>query len=548
MPKRRALFHVRAANVPDKLVLPDMEIAPNSLPPRRSVLRQILDVVFNRKVGFVAAALMTVVALIYAEENFRGSRAWERYRKSAESRGVKLDFVAHVPPTIPDAENAALTPWIQSWFPKPPKDDPMWPDLKSRAENLVGSRKPDGRRHLTDLVAWSEALQIAATNSTKKSASAKSAERIRSADREPVERAAAAVTVLDALKIYQPALEELRAASTKSRARYPVDYKLDEPFSILIPHLRKIKEIVSLLGLRSSADLATDKSEEAFKDVQLSLWLTESLRDEPFILNQLVRAAALQINAQTIWEGIAEHKWNDVQLQALQARLSQFDFLTNIQKSLDAERSAGITAIEYARKKGDWSMFANPESESLAADPTVARIGVWLMPRGWFRMEAANYAQVFEQQQNGVLDLQKRTVDANRMEANNTDVEELLGNKKSSVFNTEHRYFARLLLPALKNATRRYAAAQVAADEAALACAIERYRLANGTLPETLDALAPKFIANLPHDTLTGGPFKYERVGETDFVISSQGWPDTEAADGKPRKATGRDWIWRSGR
>ena len=44
-----------------------------------------------------------------------------------------------------------------------------------------------------------------------------------------------------------------------------------------------------------------------------------------------------------------------------------------------------------------------------------------------------------------------------------------------------------------------------------LACALERYRLANGQFPETLDALVPKFVAKLPTDVITGTPLKYRR-------------------------------------
>jgi hypothetical protein len=515
-----------------------METASTPQPPHSSAFRRCLRAVFGRKGLFTFIALITAIALVYAVENFRGQRAWERYRKGAEARGVKLDFAAHIPPPIPDAENGALTPWVQSWFPRPAPEDGYWPDLKPRAEKLVRTRKSDGKRHLTDLVAWKEALQIAATNTSQTPT-----EKIPVAEREPAERAAAAGAVLDALKIYQPTLDELRAASTKTRVRYPVEYKLDEPFSILLPHLAKIKATVSLLALQSSAELAAGKSDDAFKDVHLMLWLTESMREEPFLINQLVRIAALQITAHTIWEGLAQHQWSDAQLQALQARLAQLDFLSSIEMSLGAERAGGLTAIDYARRRGDWSMFYDNESGTGAPSPTMARGGAVLVPRGWFRMEAANYGQIFETQQEGVVDLQKRTVDAGRMEANSRAIDEIFGKKSYVALYLEHRIFARILLPALKNATRRFAAGQVAADEMAIACALERFRLANGKVPDTLEALAPKFIAKLPHDTLTGKPFKYERVGETDFVLSSVGWPETEADRAKARRI---EWIWRS--
>ena len=52
----------------------------------------------------------------------------------------------------------------------------------------------------------------------------------------------------------------------------------------------------------------------------------------------------------------------------------------------------------------------------------------------------------------------------------------------------------RLLLPALGNAVRKFAYGQASVDLARVAIALERYRLAHGEYPESLDALAPQFI------------------------------------------------------
>ena len=65
-----------------------------------------------------------------------------------------------------------------------------------------------------------------------------------------------------------------------------------------------------------------------------------------------------------------------------------------------------------------------------------------------------------------------------------------------------HRVMATVLLPALGNAVMKSAAAQTAYNQAAIACALERYHLANGQFPEKLEALAPRFISPLPDDVL----------------------------------------------
>ena len=54
---------------------------------------------------------------------------------------------------------------------------------------------------------------------------------------------------------------------------------------------------------------------------------------------------------------------------------------------------------------------------------------------------------------------------------------------------------------------KKFARIQADVDLARVACALERYRLAHGSYPETLDALAPQFIEKLPHDLSTANRF-----------------------------------------
>ena len=100
------------------------------------------------------------------------------------------------------------------------------------------------------------------------------------------------------------------------------------------------------------------------------------------------------------------------------------------------------------------------------------------------------------------------------------------------------------------------AVAQTAVEQAAIACTLERYRLANGQFPDTLDALVPRFISELPHDVLTGEPYKYRRTADGQFVLDSAGWsekdhggaPGNEDFFGKIVKtlleAKESDWVW----
>ena len=103
------------------------------------------------------------------------------------------------------------------------------------------------------------------------------------------------------------------------------------------------------------------------------------------------------------------------------------------------------------------------------------------------------------------------------------------------------------MLPGLGNVSRKAALAQTAAEQAALACALERYRLANGQFPEKLEALAPRYISQLPHDVISGEPYKYRRTDDGQFVISSVGWSEINRAGAYREKYldVGQNfWVW----
>jgi hypothetical protein len=146
----------------------------------------------------------------------------------------------------------------------------------------------------------------------------------------------------------------------------------------------------------------------------------------------------------------------------------------------------------------------------------------------------------------------KKRVFPGQIETCSHDLErEIAGGRLGRTLNgmIHHQLLASLLLPSLGKLPLRAATGQTAADEAALGCALERYRLANGQFPEKLEALTPQFIARLPDDVFTGEPYKYHRAGESAFTLYSVGWNEKDDG-GVPGKTLfdekDGDWVWES--
>jgi hypothetical protein len=65
--------------------------------------------------------------------------------------------------------------------------------------------------------------------------------------------------------------------------------------------------------------------------------MVEALRTEPILISHLVRIAVVNITLQPVWEGLADHRWSDEQLRALDQELSKLDFLLDYRLSMRGE-------------------------------------------------------------------------------------------------------------------------------------------------------------------------------------------------------------------
>jgi hypothetical protein len=496
-----------------------------------------------RRILIILAWVVTVVALFYAEENFRGRRAWNRYRAQLEARGEQLDLKAFIPAPVQDEDNFAAVPFVRNWFdPELRRDQKqIWNDDYVPISSKVDPRRNDehASRQFLDLVAWAnafEAFKNGRFDSFRYSPGSLTLDA----------RSNAAPAVLESLKTSATNLAQLRLGSQRPHARYPIVYDLDNPWAILLPHLAQIRAASQRLELRACAELAAHQNDKALDDLKLMFSLADTVKEEPFLVSYLVRLACFHLAIQTLWEGLTEHAWSDAQLQEIQARLQQYDFLADLQRPLGAEKAGAILTVDLLIR-GRFQLETLTSGSPGASEPPLPE---WLLshvaPRGWFYQEQVNYCRLDNLQMGGIFDAAKKQVSPARVEANRREMErDIFPGGLRPLF--QHHVIARLLLPALLDTVRKTAQAQTAANQAALACAIERYRLANGVLPEKVDLLSPALINSPPNDVVTGKPYNYRRE-ENGFVLYSVGWNENDDG-GRPGKTLfdekQGDWVWR---
>ncbi|HEY3930862.1 MAG TPA: hypothetical protein VGM58_00665 [Verrucomicrobiae bacterium] len=501
---------------------------------------------------FGLACFATLIALFYAEEDWRGKHDWEKYKHEWEAKGEKFDFADFVPPAVPGDQNFALTPIVFTSYGQMLTRDGNAIPWEKRDTNFVNRLKMeivhnyedsprDGNwqtAKISDLKAWRDYYRALAATTNEF----------------PVapQPQSPAQDVLLALSKYNPAIEELRQASQLPYSRFPLDYDIEDPAEILLPHLAALKQCSLALQLRAIAELQNGESEKALDDVKLALRLADSVHTEPFIITHLVRMAILQITLQPIYEGLAEHKWSDEQLAQLDSELAKLDFPADFEFSVRGERSSRSKIIDWLEQKRSryWLLFDMVDSDTRnTMNHFDVAMMIYLMPKGWYYQNDLVLAQM-EQQWNLPMVNDSQQIIAPQ-KARNSAV--AINAMRPNPFN----FFARLALPALGNYAQKTAYGQNAVNMARIAIALERYRLANGNYPDSLDAIAAQFPNGIPHDIINGQPLHYRRTSDGQFVLYSVGWNEMDdggavvfkkggSNQSSPETDTDKgDWVWR---
>ncbi len=498
-----------------------------------------------RRFLFVVVCLVTLIALTYAEENWRGKRAWQRHRQECEAKGEKFSLASLVPPPVPNERNFALTPLLKpaTDFTQGPNGT-VWHDTNGIARlEKIGAELSPSRYTNDHLVLGS----VEKGTFADLAACAKFYRGNTNYPQAP-SSAAGAETILTALGKFAAELNELRqAAAARPDSRFPIPYDFEPPWAILLPHLSRVKGLTILTHVQALAELEAGRSAEAYGDLNLGLRLSDSIHQEPLLIDHLVRVAALTINLQTLREGLLRHAWTDVQLAELEKNLSSVDLLAEYLLAMSGERALETEGLDYLRRQGFRTNPMNYLGSEDGAASSTSTLPLNPMPGGWYYQNMLTSSRMFERFTFPAVDTQTHRVHPEVSEAGERALREMRAGP--------YTIFAKLLLPALGRAIQRSARNQTYVDAARVACALERYRLANGKLPDTLEALLPGFISRIPSDVIDGKPLRYRLEADGGYLLYSVGWNRTDDggklawSDRNKEKPsvdfTKGDWVWR---
>ncbi len=504
----------------------------------------------KRRLLLALAVLGTLAALFYAVEDWRGARAWAQTQRQLEARGESLDPASFIPPPIPDDQNFAMAPlFVRALQYRPdPQTGELAPDPHPLANatfdwiaaipfgpaKSLGITRPDnprggwreGRRR--DLAPWQRYY------------------RQRPDFPHAPEPQTPAADVQLALSVYDPILDELAlAAQTRPQDRFPVAWRRDPAMSIRLPHYDVLQKLATALDLRALARLGHGQPADALRDVELTLRLRRAAAADPTIIANLVAAAEMGRALQPIWEGLLDRRWSADELRGLQTSLESINFLAEFARGFrGGERAIFLcnTMDDLKRRKGV-SEFLKLVTRGPGEPPNSLPLPGWqsaLVPAGWIDQNKAVGCRFGQAAILDVFDPAAHRVWAGRARAAERDFEP--GSWPP------YNFLIRLVGPVFDSLLMKMAWAQSSVDEAALACALERYYLDHRAYPERLEALTPAYCAQTPTDVITGTPLRYRLTADGRYQLYSIGWNERDDG-GAVAKSTeslaNDDWVWK---
>jgi hypothetical protein len=455
-----------------------------------------------RRVSVGLAIVATLIAIFYAEENWRGRRAWEQCKRELEAKGMDFNWENFIPPPVPDEQNVFKVPKMAEWFVRLDWQHPLTNAMSARFTN---------------------------SNTTTVGG-----------DTNAIQTAAAAREYLAWSDQFLPEFDLMREALRRPYAR--IDGNYAEPIALPVPNFVMMRNVDQVLAQRTHCYLLLGEPAKALRELTLFHDLCHVLEGAPTgkpmtLVAAMINVAVTGLYANTIADGLRMNAWREPQLIELERQLGEINLTAVLATAFRCEQVSSARTLETL-SRAELVKMLTPSS---GAHKSAFRM-VKYAPQGWFYQNMVSHARLSRPFYEA-FDVTNQTVSPRDLDESARMIQDAVDH------NFRHNFLTSLAMPNFIKAIQTFARNQTSANEAAVACALERHRLARGEYPETLDALTPQFIAKLPHDAI-GHSLKYRRTDDGKFLLYSVGWNETDDG-GKAAfdqngngDITNLDWVW----
>jgi hypothetical protein len=294
------------------------------------------------------------------------------------------------------------------------------------------------------------------------------------------------------------ALKLLHAAASIEHSRYPID--LSAGFETNVPNLSELRGAVFLLKLEAILHTENGESNLAVRSVRSCFGVARSLAKEPVMVSQLVRSACQSLAVTTIEYCINRIEFADEQLVELIESVNNAESISDMSCAFVGERCMGI------------SFFKAPGS----VNPDLIN-GIPFRPI----LELYKAIGLADADEIIYLDLMDGYIKSAQL-----PLEKRLDAVKAVEARLQSTSKAHILLHVMMPALSRVITIDIRniahLRTTRVGLALERYRLADGKLPDNLTELVPGYLESVPKDPFDGKDLRYKKL-EAGFIVYSIG-------------------------
>lgn len=320
---------------------------------------------------------------------------------------------------------------------------------------------------------------------------------------------------------HQQTIALLRQAARLPGCRFPV--ALHAGGEAELPHLRPLHDATRLLVLDAIVKAERNDGDGAAESLLDALGIARAVEAEPVLLSQRARIRDLSIALQGVERVLNRTKLTDHFLGRLGNALERVSSTSSLARAIAGERAIAMTAVVAVPAPAAAGGAPGLGESSAALSALGERFYAWSGARDLDLVFALRgYRDLVEA---AGLPVHLRRVALDRI---STRLDAI-----------PSRYVvSRKLLPPVLEVARDELRAIALGRAARVAVAVEQFRLARTSLPETLDELVPEQLLAIPGDPFAPHPLRYDSLGVRYTVYSvgldgkdDGGMPTPQAGD-----------------
>lgn len=518
-----------------------------------NILKRCWQNRWTRRFAWSAISLVTLYLLLCAWLNWSWGRQWTETAQMLEVEGETLDFRTLAADPVPDAENFCAIPLLKD-LSLVVDNDTTKGGPAARRERLGAIKLPHDQggklRSLflnvklgkaVDLKAWADFLREDGTLSM------------------PADSGNAARDLLAGLSKYDSIVQELTAGLKRPYARWTPEWKTRELPELLIgiecPHLFLTRRLGETLALRSTAAARAGEPNQAHQEVLVMTRIAHANMNESFLVGLLVGALNTKMIASSTWELCDSQSGTAQDFARLESALSALDFHRAALHAFRMDMVVNVNSVQYMERNPNDApnmLFCSVSVEPPQTNVNLTFIAMRSLPRGFYDANASMLAEsefkhfIKPLRDHGWKEALKASV-----EYENWEME-----MENRIWSHSHNFIALNLILRHTSVIRNLIYTQSLANQAVIACALERHRIENGSYPDSLDPLKLTDGKPLPLDVMSDKPMGYRKTPDGKYALWCVGF-DRKDDGGKrtldqtqPERTKfsdenySGDWVW----